>query len=100
MLARLAGREDFLDDCHHPLRLSGMRDEQVRALLVTLDQKGAPMDCHVLSQDDEVDGRVLPLLEAIERSIDDGGALLVCTPGHLALHFPETPEPPAILTHG
>lgn len=97
VLARLAASEDFLDAWYHPLRLSGMRDEQVRALLAMLGQKGASTSCHVLSQDDEVDGRVMPLEEAIERSIDDGGALLVCTPGHLALHFPETPEPPAML---
>ena len=100
VLSQLSHGGDFLDEYVHPLHLSGKRDEQVRALYQMLVERGAPRQCHVLALDEELDGRVLPLLDAIEASIDFGGALLVCIPGRLAVHLPEAPAPPVILEKG
>lgn len=44
------------------------------------------------------DGRSLPLSEALDELSDDGCALLICIPGVLAVHLPESPEPPVILS--
>jgi hypothetical protein len=100
VLSRLSDSDDFLERYLHPAHLPGKRDDQVRALHQMLLQRGAPPECHVLAQDDDLDGQVLPLLHAIEASIDYGGALLVCIPGRLAVHLPEAPAPPAIIEKG
>jgi hypothetical protein len=96
VLLRLSGVGDFREELGQPLHLSGKRDEQVRRLQEALTRRGAPDHCHVMAQDDAVDGREMPLRDAIEECIDDGGALLVCLPGRLAVLLPEPPDLPVV----
>jgi hypothetical protein len=100
VLSRLAHSDDFIERLARPLHVSGRREEQVRALHQALLERGAPPECHILSADDEIDGRLLPLPDAIEACIDDGGALLICIPERLALHLPEAPAEPVLLEVG
>jgi hypothetical protein len=89
--------DDFRANLGTAVELTGRREEQLHKLLRLLRERGAPELCHVVAQDDEVDGRNLRLLDAVEACIDDGAALLICIPGRLALHFPEPPESPVLL---
>jgi hypothetical protein len=75
-----------------PLRLTGKRSEQTAAIVGELRRRGAGDNVHVLATNDDLDGRMMSLDEAVDHFSDDGGAVLLCGP-HLALHFPETGDP-------
>lgn len=50
-----------------------------------LKEKGAPETCYGFSDWPEVDGKVLPLLDALEKVVGVGmGTFLSCIPGRLA----------------
>ena len=68
------------------------------ALLAELRALGAPVVCHVMSERYDCDARLMPLTAALEALSDDCCALLVCLPGVVALHLPEAPAPPVILS--
>jgi hypothetical protein len=51
---------------------------------------GAPEMCHVISNDARIDGRDLPLREAVSRAEDfDSASILCCDPGRVAFFFDE-----------
>jgi hypothetical protein len=48
-------------------------------------RKGAPDTCYVISEDDDLDGKEMPLAEALKTIIGRGiGTFLSCVPGRLA----------------
>ena len=51
---------------------------------------GAPESCHCLSEDTKLDGRELPLAEALAATVGRGmGTLISCVPGALAYYEAE-----------
>ena len=98
MTRRLAHEDDFLDQYVQDFRPSGKRDAEVAAIVREITRRGAPATCHVISEDDDVDGQVLQLLEALDATLGWSAALLICLPGKLALHLPEPPSHPVILS--
>jgi hypothetical protein len=58
-----------------------------RFLSPELKRCGAENDCYVVSSDDDLDGRIVPLGEALTEIVDAGsmfGTFISCTPGRLA----------------
>jgi hypothetical protein len=54
---------------------------------------GAPATCYVLSDTAEIDGRTLPLVEAVEAAeLGAWGTILSCIPGRLAYYYDECGE--------
>ena len=52
-----------------------------------LRQRGAPSLCYVLAADQDLDGREMPLNEALEAVVGRGhGAFLSCIPGRLGFY--------------
>jgi hypothetical protein len=63
-----------------------------------LRSRGAPETCHVVSSDEDLDGRELPLLAALA-AIEQGysGTFVSCVPGRLAYFRSEPPSRGLIL---
>ncbi len=58
-----------------------------------LRSRGAPSMCHVLSGADELDGRELPLEDAVADAERAGwGTMVSCLPGRLAYYYDECGE--------
>ena len=56
-----------------------------------LRSRGAPMTCRIISDISEIDGVVMPLPEALDRTELEGfGTLLCCEPGRLAYYYDES----------
>jgi hypothetical protein len=56
--------------------------DQIAAVLTT---KGAPRSCWITSENSELDGREMPLLDALNEVVGrQMGTLLTCIPGRLA----------------
>jgi hypothetical protein len=54
-------------------------------ILLLLKGKGAPDTCYAISEDDELDGKEIPLAEALKTIVGYGmGTFLSCLPGRLA----------------
>ena len=88
---RLHAGFDFRDDVQQPFK------GDAAALESELRRRGALQTCHVMGGDH--DGEVLALSDALADAVQGyGGLLLVCVPGRLAVHFPEAPSDPVILT--
>ena len=63
-------------------------------VLALLRKAGAPSECHVISDSSELDGRDLPLDEAVRASENYAFAsVLCCLPGELAFFFDEVAAP-------
>jgi hypothetical protein len=63
-------------------------------VLVQLREAGAPAECHVISDDPALDGRDLPLAEAVDAAEGCSFAsILCCLPGQLACFFGEIAAP-------
>lgn len=68
------------------------------ALEKLLQAKGAGTTCHVLVDGLRIDGRELPLREALRAiCLHHDGAILSCIPGRLAYYKPESPAQGIIL---
>jgi hypothetical protein len=68
------------------------KDQNSIFLLRERRRRGAPEECHVLSADSDVDGRVMGLKEALELVVDHGAwtpAFISCLPGKLAYFHEE-----------
>jgi hypothetical protein len=98
LLGRLCHVDDWARGFRQEVRLTGKRDEQLAQLQARLRAKGAGAECHVLSERSDLDGQRLSLREALDLTADDGCALLICLPKRLALHLPESPAAPLILS--
>lgn len=73
------------------IEVPGVQDfpEELETLLRS---KGAGLTCHVIADGLKVDGRELPLREALNQICMLGsGAILSCIPGQLAYHRPAAP---------
>jgi hypothetical protein len=58
-----------------------------------LRAEGAGDMCVIVAEDADLDGRELPLDEALLRVLDDHyGALISCVPGRLAVYSDEAPN--------
>jgi hypothetical protein len=90
-------RREFLSRLHHNLDYEPKLATQVppaeqSALLILerLRKLGAPTQCYTIAADDALDGRELPLKEALEAVVGMGsGIVLSCVPGVLAYYESE-----------
>jgi hypothetical protein len=74
------------------------REQRVDLIESRLKDQGAWPDCWVISVDDDIDERWLPLQVALERVVGSGNAaLLVCKPYVLAYHEGEAQHDRSIL---
>lgn len=99
-LAKLASptkRRSFLSRLHHNLDLAPKVAQQVppgdqTASLIEekLRRLGAPAQCHAIATGSDMDGRDLPLHEALSSVVGMGnGVILSCIPGVLAYYESE-----------
>lgn len=86
-------RPQFLDCLNHcsdfDPRYATPLPSKTDVLALLLDH-GAPTECHLLSDVAELDGRELPLAEAIQQVAEAGwGTIISCLPGRLAYYRDE-----------
>lgn len=68
-------------------------DQNSKAIAALLIERGAREQCHLISSDNELDGRDLPLIDALDRIIGFGeGTLVSCIPGLLGYFEGEGPS--------
>jgi len=99
-LASPKHRHEFLSRLHHDLDYDSRfanqipRSEQTAALVyATLKALGAPEHCYAIAASADLDGRLLPLREALESVLGTGdGVVLSCVPGKLAYYESEEPN--------
>jgi hypothetical protein len=73
----------------HELPRGTHTPEQISALL---HDRGAPSECVLLSEDDALDGRRMPLTDALAAVVGYGmGTFISCVPGRLAFYEEEGP---------
>jgi hypothetical protein len=95
-LASKKRRGPFLDCLNHCRHL----DERFATLMKSnadiaaeLRRRGAPDACYVISATEGIDGKTLPLEEAIEAAEMGGwGTIISCLPGRLAYYYGECGE--------
>jgi hypothetical protein len=88
-LRRKLAHFDWLDSRYTQL----VPTPEPAALVQTLRAEGAAETCVLVAGDDDLDGRELPLEEALRRVLhDDDGALISCVPGRLAVFSDEAPN--------
>jgi hypothetical protein len=91
LLAKRGGREKLRAKLAHLADLDPRFAQPVhgseatpQALERLLKAKGAPARCYCLSEDSEIDGKDLPLSEALEQVVGSGmGTFISCLPGRL-----------------
>lgn len=87
VLARLDAKWDHLPQYATEVPEDQDYPEALEQLLLAL---GAPPTCHLVIDDRRLDGRELPLAEALQAvCLHLGGSLLSCLPGRLAFYRPE-----------
>jgi len=80
----LAHFRDLDARCARPVAPADQAPARLAALLRS---RGAPATCHVLAEDAALDGRSLPLAEALAAVVGRGmGAFLSCVPGRLGYY--------------
>jgi hypothetical protein len=87
-------RRAFLDRLNH---CRDIDDRYAKPLppgsdvVALLRSMGAPTDCHVVSDIADIDGRDLPLVEAVDRvELGGFGTIVSCLPGRLAYYSAES----------
>jgi hypothetical protein len=96
-LASARHRRTFLSRLHHNLdyvpqlaRTIPAEKQSSRQIFALLRGLGAPDTCHVIAANSELDGKELPLDEALNAVVGDGnGVVLSCIPGQLAYYESE-----------
>jgi hypothetical protein len=103
-LASPKRRGRFLDHLNH---CRDIDDRFVTPLASNADvaaelrRRGAPDTCYVISNTAGIDGRELPLEEAIEEATMGGwGTIICCIPGRLAYYYDECGERRMLLERG
>jgi hypothetical protein len=82
----------ILSSCHRS------REQNPADILLLLRKRGAPGECIFLAEDAALDGRRLPLDEAVAAVVGRGmGAFISCVPGRLAYFEGEDPSERCIL---
>ena len=87
-------RRDIRELLHHSVRLEPRFTQHVSGsdafsgpVEGMLRKQGAPSACYVLAANSDLDGREMPLLEALETVIGMGdGAFISCIPGRLGFY--------------
>jgi len=68
-------------------------------IFAELKKKGAPDTCAIISNSSRLDGKKMPLEEAIKEVQHDGwGSILICIPGKLGYYYGESGERRGLLT--
>ncbi len=68
------------------------------SVLSILREAGAPSECHLMADNQDLDGRDMPLDEAVSAAYDESFAsVLCCLPGRLAFYFDEVWAPRRLL---
>lgn len=95
-------RSKWTDKLNHS---SGLKPEYVSwrppsaDIITELKKKGAPDACSIISNSSRLDGKKLPLEEAIKEVKQDGwGSVLICIPGKLGYYYAESGERRGLLT--
>jgi len=107
LLADRRRREEILIRLNHKLDYLEALAEEVpedqdypEALEVLLRGRGAPATCHAMVNGLRIDGREVPLRQALDTvCMHMYGSVLSCIPGQLAYYRPEAPGRGVILTH-
>jgi hypothetical protein len=87
--AQLAHLPDLALEYAHPIPGGEANPGAIGRLLMA---QGAPWTCYCLSEGTDLDGKVLPLANALEQVVGRGiGTLLSCVPGQLAYFEGEDP---------
>jgi hypothetical protein len=84
--AKVRGSLDHFGDLdlRYCQKIAGADQRQFR-ILAMLRSLGAPSDCYVISSNNEVDGKELPLDDALRLVVGSGsGSFICCIPGTLA----------------
>ncbi len=69
-----------------------------REIAAVLRQKGSPEEVYVLACACSADGKIMPLIEAMDATTTAGwGTIISCIPGELAYYYDEEGERRAIL---
>jgi hypothetical protein len=92
LLESKKGRKKILNGLNHFRDLDSRFSSLVpsdqtsaESIEVILRQKGAPDLCFVMSDNPDLDGREMPLAEALSKTVGmDTGTLVSCVPGRLA----------------
>ncbi|MDP9422722.1 MAG: hypothetical protein M3Q19_07805 [Pseudomonadota bacterium] len=87
-------RRDVQELLHHSVRLDPRYRQHLTGsdafsgpVEALLKKRGAPSNCYVLAADSHLDGREMPLREALEAIIGMGnGAFVSCIPGRLGFY--------------
>ena len=90
---------------HHSVRLDPRYSQQLNgqdvsanALAPLLRKYGAPSDCYIFGSHEELDGRTMPLHDALDEVISIGaGTFISCVPGRLGFFQYEALNPTAYL---
>lgn len=74
--------KDLIDRCLKRIPPGDNLAEKIQQLLTGL---GAPPRCYVVSENEELDGKEVSLIEALKETVESGdAAILSCIPGKLA----------------
>jgi hypothetical protein len=94
LLNRLNHAQDIDPSLARPVPLGCVAE----SLAVLLEKLGAGETCYVIADASDMDGRTLPLREALWRvSVHGFGVVVSCLPGRLCFYKPESPTPGFIL---
>ena len=89
LLAKPERRRDITKTLAHfkhlDMRFATKPPHTTRDIVTVLLAKGAPETCHVISEDSDLDGKEISLIEGLETIHGRGvGTFLSCVPGRLA----------------
>src|SRR5690606_24346034 len=95
-LASQKRRAKFLDRLNHCRDIDERYASELPQnsnVVATLKDRGAPALCYVISDTTALDGRELPLSQAVEETELGGwGTIISCVPGQLAYYYDECGE--------
>ena len=101
LLAKPKRRKKILDDLNHCRDINPKYSTEVHShsdIFQLLKSKGAPETCYVISDVPELDGREMPLSDALDEvEIGIWGTLIGCVPGRLGYYYGESGERRSIL---
>ncbi len=96
-------REKLRSKLYHFAWLDERYAEEIRTgdpeeVATYLRRLGAPSTCFVVISSEELDGRELPLLDALRQVLgDEDGALVSCVPGRLGVYAGEAPNKETVI---
>lgn len=91
-LDRISAEHDWDTRWYVDVSATGGREALVDRIDTLLRERGAPDECRVMSPTASLDGRTMPLREALESVVGRKAALVICVPGTLAYWEGEPPS--------